>query len=109
MVRLDQFEGPAPNLSLCMEANMRVIETHHFLAQWASRVGKYYPRLRKLVLRSIVRGEARRHRRPELGILVPIEHTGKILCVVGIPTRKEFILRTVLPEDMACRMGWNRC
>lgn len=88
---------------------MRVIETHHFLDQWSKRVGKYYPRLRKLIIQAIRRGEHRRHRNPELGILVPIERRGTTYCVVGVPTRKEFILRTVLDEDMACRMGWNRC
>lgn len=88
---------------------MCIIETNHFLARWAERVGEYYrSRLHKLIFRAIQRGEHRRNRKPELGILVPIRFRGRNVCIVGVPEEGEFILRSVLTEEQAGRMGWDR-
>lgn len=87
---------------------MRIVETNHFLAQWTERVGRYHRGVRKLVRVAVEAGELCRHRRVELGILVMIRYADQVVCVVGIPTGRLFVLRTVMLEDMANRMGWNR-
>lgn len=85
---------------------MRIIETRHFLAQWSDRVGEYYPKVRNLIANSIRRGDARRHRRRRLGIMVPIEYQGCNLHIFGVAEKRKFIVKTVMSEDMTCRMGW---
>lgn len=92
---------------------MCVVETDHFLDRWSERVGKYYPRVRKTVLRAIQRGEQRRHGKLELGVLVPVKYRGEIFCIIGVEDEKEedivdFVLKTVLTEEQARAHGWVR-
>jgi len=91
---------------------MCIVETNHFLARWAERVGEYRPRVRKSVLRAMQRGEHRRHGKPELGVLVPVKYRGEIFCIVGVREEKkdiiEFVLKSVLTEEQARVMGWIR-
>lgn len=88
---------------------MSIIETNHFLDRWEERVGRYRPRVHKLIQRSIRRGENRiLGGRLDRGMLIPLVWKGRPLCVVGVPEDGEFILRSVLTEDQADRIGWNR-
>jgi hypothetical protein len=86
---------------------MRIIETHHFKSKWSERVGTKEPRLRELICTNIEQGRTVRHYRQEFGIMVTIQTKGKTFGVIGIPTKKQFILKTVLDSKVASSMGWG--
>lgn len=86
---------------------MRIIETHHFMGRWAQRVGGYSEQMRKLIQGAAAGRGVRRHRRSELGLLVPLQLEHREVFVVGMPTTNSLILRTVLDRRMASRMGWK--
>lgn len=87
---------------------MFVVETKHFLERWECRVGESYStNVRDIIKQSIDMGNTRVHWREDRGILVGIMYGGKRLYIVGLPTAKSFLLKTVVTIDMILQMGWK--